>query len=121
MTKGTAPVDPHVSIVIEPEQDDPFRITRSTSLPGGYSGFDTESDPGAESDEESVVTAPDSPSDDGSFEVPKTPEDDNMSLPTTEGSTVIPEYTVRFEEHFGALPAEWNGFNPDDYEYAYSW
>ncbi|KAF8320727.1 Rieske [2Fe-2S] domain protein [Clavulina sp. PMI_390] len=31
------------------------------------------------------------------------------------------KHTVRFEEHFGALPAEWNGFNPDNYEYAYSW
>lgn len=31
------------------------------------------------------------------------------------------EYVVPFKEHFGSLPNEWDGFHPEEYEYAYSW
>lgn len=82
-------------------------------------------DSGSDSDTESLATAPDS----FSWESPSVAKAEAVALDggekaqemLIEPAPTSVEYTVPFEEHFGTLPQEWEGFRPEEYEYAYSW
>lgn len=121
MTKGTASADPRISLELEGESG-------CSGSGSGTSGADElferspdsdlDADPGLDSDAASLYTAPDS-SEGEEMAAPRTPVD-TATLPLL-AEPPKPDYTVRFEEHFGSLPSEWSGFKPEDYEYAYSW
>ena len=116
MTKGTASADPRISLELEGESG-------CSGTSGADELFerspDSDTEPVLDSDDAaSLYTAPDS-SEGEEITAPRTPVD-TTSLPLL-AEPPKPEYTVRFEEHFGSLPSEWCGFKPEEYEYAYSW